>query len=89
MACLFVLISLVSSVDLSLFSWGRESLALSKYHNSSLTILYDYSEFLPVYYMTKMFVSLLSFGRVCGRYFVPRLPYLQLTIYRLMVRLKS
>ena len=38
--------------------------------------------------MTQMFVSQLSFGRVYSRYLVPRLSYLQLTIYRLMVRLR-
>ena len=86
MTCLFLLISLVSFVDLSLFSWWRESLVLNRYHNSSLTILYDHSEFLPVYSIIEMFVSQLSFGRVNGRYLVPRLSYLQPTIHRLMVR---
>ena len=38
MACLLMLISLVSSVDSSLFLWGRE-IILSRYHNSSLTML--------------------------------------------------
>ena len=89
MAYLCVLISLVSSVNSSLFSWGRESLVLSRYHNSSLTILCDFLEFLPVYSMTEIFVSQLSFGRVYGRYLVPRLSYLQLTIHRLMVRLRD
>ena len=42
-----------------------------------------------MYSMTEMFVSQLSFGRVYGRYLVPRLSYLQLTIHRLMVRLKD
>ena len=46
---------------------------LSGCHNSSLTILCDYSEFLPVYSMTEIFVSLLSFGSVCGRYLALRL----------------
>ena len=39
--------------------------------------------------MTKMFVSLLSSGRVFGRYLVPRLSNLQLTIHRQIVRLKG
>ena len=88
MACLCVLISLVSFVDLSLFSWGRESLVLSRYHNSSLTMLCGFLEFLPVYSMIEIFMSQLSFGRVYGRYLVPR-SYLQLTIHKLMVRLRS
>ena len=83
MACLSVLISLVSSVNSSLFSWVRESLVLSRYHNYSLTMLCNYLEFLLVYSMTEMFISRLSFGRVYGRYLVSRLSYLQLTIYRL------
>ena len=89
MACLFVLISLVGYVDSSLFLWGRESLALSRYHNSSLTILCNYLEFLPMNSMTEMFVSQLGFSKVYGRYLVPRLSYLQLTIYRMMVRLRD
>ena len=62
MACMFVLISLVSSVSSSLFLWGRESLVLIGYHNSSLTILCNYSDFLPVNSTTEMFISQLSFG---------------------------
>ena len=62
---------------------------LSRYHYSSLTILCDFSEFLPVYSMTEVFVSQHSFGRVYGRYLVCRLFYLQLAIYRLMVRLRD
>ena len=89
MACLYVLINLVSSVDSSLLSWGRESLVISRYHNSSFTMLCDYSEFLQVYFMTEMFVSQLSFSRVYSRYLVPRLSYLQLTIHRLIVRLRD
>ena len=57
MAYLFVLISLVSSVDSSLFSWVRESLVLSRYHNSSLTMLCNFSEFLLVYSMTDVFFT--------------------------------
>ena len=86
MAFLFVFISLVSSVNSSLLLWGRESLVLNRYHNSSLTILCNYLEFLLVYSITEMFMSVLSFGRVYGRYLVPGLSYLQLTIHRLMVR---
>ena len=71
-SCLFVQINLVSSVDSSLFSWGKESLVLSRYYNSSLTILYDYLELLPVYSITKMVISQLSFGRVFARYLVSR-----------------
>ena len=89
MAYLSVLISLVSSVDSSLFSWVRESLVLNRYPNSSLTILCDFSEFLLVYSMIEMFISQLSFGRVYGRYLVPWLSSLQLTIHRLMVRLRD
>ena len=84
MACLFILINLVSSVDSSLFSWGRESLVLNRYYNSSLAILCDYSEFLAVYSITEIFVSQLSF-----RYLVPGLLYLHLTIHRLMIRLRD
>ena len=62
---------------------------LSRCHNSSLTILCNCLEFLPVYSMTEIFISQLSFGRVYGRYLVPRLSYLQLTIHRLMVRLRD
>ena len=69
-ACIFVLISLVTSVALSLFLQGTESLVLSRYGNSSLTILCDYLRFLPAYSMTEMFVSLLSFGIVYDRYLV-------------------
>ena len=86
MAYLYILISLVSSVDSSLSSWGRKSLVLNRYYNSSLIILCNYSEFLPVYSMAEMFVSQLRSGRVYGRYLVPRLSYLQFTIHRLMVR---
>ena len=67
MAYLCILIRLISSVDSSLFSWGRESLVLSRYHNSFFTMLYDFSEFKPAYSMTEMFISQLSFGRVYGR----------------------
>ena len=73
MAYLSVLISLVSSVDLSLFSWVRESLVLSRYPNYSLTMLCNFLEFVLVYSMTEIFISQLSFGRVYGRYLVPRL----------------
>ena len=62
---------------------------LSRCHISSFTILCNYSVYLPVYYTIKMSVLLLSFGRIYGRYLVPRLFYLQLTIHRLMVRLKD
>ena len=89
MACLSVLISLVSSVDSSLFLWVRESLVLSRYHKSSLTILCDFLEFLLVYSMIEMFILQLSFGRVYGRYLVSRLSSLQLTIHRLMARLRD
>ena len=89
MACLFVLISLVNSVYSSLFSWGRESLVLSRYHNSSLSILWDYLEFLPVYSMTEIFVSQFNFGRVYCRYLVPRLFYSQFTIHRVIVKLRD
>ena len=89
MAYLCVLISLVSSVDSSLFSLERESLVLSRYHNFSLTMLCNYSEFLLVYSMTEMFISQLSFGRVYSRYLVPWLSYFQLTIHRLVVRLRD
>ena len=89
MACLFVLIDLVSSVNLSLLLWGRESLVLSRYHNSSLPVLCNHSEFLLVYSMTEIFISQLGFGRVHGRYLVRRLSYFQLTIYRLIVRLRD
>ena len=88
MAYLSMLISLVSFVDSSLFSWVRESLVLSRYNNSFLTMLCDFSEFLLVYSMTEMFVLQLSFGRVYGRSLVPRLSSLQLTIHRLIVRLR-
>ena len=73
MACLFVLISLVSSVVSSLFSWGRESLVLSRYHNSFLTRLCSYSVYLLVCSMTEIFISMLSFGIVYSRYLVLRL----------------
>ena len=86
---MFALRSLVSSVDSSLFLLERQSLVLSRYHNSSLIILCGYLEFLQVYSMTEIIISLLRFGRVYGRYVVPRLFYLQLTIHRLMVRLKD
>ena len=89
MACLSVLISLVSSVNSSLFSCMRESSVLSRYHNSSLTMLCNFLEFLLVYFMTGMFVLQLSFRRVYGKYLVPRLSSLQLTIHRLMVRLRD
>ena len=89
MACISVLISLVSFVDSSLFLWAGESLVLSRYYNSSLTILYSFSEFLLVYSMTEMFFSQLSFGRLYGRYLVPRLSSLQFTIHRLMVKLRD
>ena len=89
MAYLCVLISLVSFVDSTLFSWGKESLVLSRYHKSSLTILCDFLEFQLVYSMTEMLILQLSFGRVYGRYLVPRLSYFQLTIHRLMVRLRD
>ena len=62
---------------------------LNRYHNSSLTILCNYLEFLPVYSMTEKLISQLSFGRVYDRYLVPRLSYLQLTIHRLMGRLRD
>ena len=62
---------------------------LSRYHNSSLTILCNLSEFLPVYSMTEMFISQLSFSRVYGRYLDSRLSCLQLTIHRLMAGLKD
>ena len=88
-AYLFVLISLVSSVISSLFLWGRESLLLSRYYNSFLTVLCNYSVYLPVYSMTEILVLLYSFGRVYGRSIVPTLSYLQLTIHRLMVELKD
>ena len=88
-AYLSVLTSLVSSVDSSLFSWVRECLVPSRYHNSSLTILCYFSEFLLVYSLTEIFISQLSFGRIYGRYLVPRLSSLQLTIHRLMVRLRG
>ena len=39
--------------------------------------------------MIEMFVLQLSFGRVYGRYLVPRLSYLQLTIHRQIVRLRD
>ena len=55
MACLYVLISLISSVSSSLFSWGRESLVLSIYHNFFLTILPDYFGYLPIYSMKEIF----------------------------------
>ena len=70
MAYLSVLISLESSVNSSLFSWVRERLVLSRYHNSSLTMLCYFSEFLLVYSMTEMLVLQLSFGRVYGKYLV-------------------
>ena len=54
MACLFALISLVICVASSLFSCGRESLVLNRYHDSSLPILYNYSMLLPVYSMIEM-----------------------------------
>ena len=44
----YFLISLVSFVDLSLFSWFRENLVLNKYHNSYLIILCDFLDFLLV-----------------------------------------
>ena len=50
---------------------------LSRYHSSFLDILYDYLVYLPVYSITEIFVSLLSFGRDYGRYLVPRLSYLK------------
>ena len=59
---------------------------LSRYYNSSLTILCDYSDFLPVYSLMEIFVAQLSFSRVNGGYLVPRLYYLELSIQRLMVR---
>ena len=68
---------------------GEGELSASRYCNSSLTILCKYSEFLPVHLTTEIFVSQLSFFRVYGRYLVPRLPYLQLTIHRLMGRLSD
>ena len=88
MAYLFVLISLVDSFSSSLFLWGRESLVLSKYYKSSLTMC-NYLEVLPVYSMKEVFISQLSFGRVYGRYLVPSLAYLQLTVQRLMVILRN
>ena len=39
-----------------------------------------------MYSITEVFVSLLSFGRVYGRYLVPSLSYFQFNIHRLMVR---
>ena len=89
MACLYVLISLISSISSSLYLWGRESLVLSMYHNSSLTILCNFLEFLTIYSMIEIFVTQLSFGRVYSRHLVPRLSFLQLTIHRLMVRLRD
>ena len=62
---------------------------LSRYHNSSLTMLCDFSEFLPMYSMIEIFISQLCFGRVYGRYLVLRLSSFQLTIHRLMVRLRD
>ena len=76
MACLFVLISLVSSVNSSLFLWGRESLVLFRYYNSSLNMFYYYWELLPIYSMIKMLILQLNFGRVYGRYLVARLFYI-------------
>ena len=49
---------------------------LSRYHNSSLSMLCKYLELLSVYSMTEMFVSLLSSGRVYGRCLLPRLSIL-------------
>ena len=89
MACLSILISLVSSFNSPLFSWVRESLVLNRYHNSSLAILCDFSEFLLVYSMMEIFISQLSFGRIYGRYLVPRLSSLELTIHRMMLRLRN
>ena len=80
MVYLYVLISFVSSVASSLFLWVSESLMLSRYYNSSLTMLCDFLEFLPVYSIIEMFVLQLSFSRAYGRYLVPRLSSLQLTI---------
>ena len=60
---------------------------LSRYHNSFSTMLCNYLVYLPVYSKIKMFISLLNFGRVYGRYLVPRLSYFQLTIHRIMLRL--
>ena len=62
---------------------------LSRYHKSSMTMLCDFSEFLLVYSMTELFVLQISFGRVYGRCLVTRLSFLQLTIHRLMVRLRD
>ena len=62
---------------------------LNRFHNSPLTILCNYLEFVPVYSMIEIFVSQHSLSRVYGTYLVPRLSYLQLTIHRLMVRLRD
>ena len=60
----------------------------SRCNNSSLAMLCNYSEFLPVSSMIEMFVLQLGFGSFYGKYLEPRLSYLQLTIRRLMVRLR-
>ena len=62
---------------------------LIRYHNSFLTIFCNYLEYLPVYSMIKIFVSLLSLSKVYSRYLVPSLSCFQLTIHRMMDRLKS
>ena len=62
---------------------------LSRYYNSFLIIFYDYLVYLPVYFVTLIFASLLSFGKLYGRSLVPRLSYPQHTIHRLMLRLKG
>ena len=89
MICLFVLMNLASFVDSSLLLQGKKSLMLNRYYNYSLTMLCNYSKFLPVYSMIEIFISQLSCGRVYGRYLVPQLSYLQLTIHRPMVRLRD
>ena len=72
MVCLFLIIDKFSSINPSPFLWGRESVVLNRYHNYSLTILCDYSEFISVYSMIEMFILQLSFGRFYGRYLIPR-----------------
>ena len=68
---------------------GEGELSAKKVSQLFFDHVCNFLEFLLMYSMTEMFVLQLSFGRVYGRYLVPRLSSLQLTIHRLMVRLRD
>ena len=61
-------------------SWGRESLVLGRYHISFLNMLLDYLGYPPAYSMTKIFISLLYFGRVYSRYLAHKVFFSLLSI---------